>query len=733
MANKKIGEKDIQNISAVISQMGMHSDHLAANFQKAISSGQKLNKEMRELAKKGIENLNKSTVALTKEQEKYIKNVNNLSDIDIKRLHIIQNQIRANNEATTSLRALTAATGGLSAAISALEAGVTFGLSIAFQALMATVGAFITLFNTWNESMRTVTQSMGQLAMSTGATGRQLSEIRDITMSMSQEFANLGGSVLGVEESAEFFGDLIPALRDTRRLSGELANEMLVMTRAFGMSSEQAVGLYRLLDSGSMGSRESVTDFTAEMAAFGESIGMTTGQVIQDFSDSGDFIARFGRDAGDVFRDSAEMAQQFGFQTRQIFEAAQGFNTFQQASQNVNELNAVLGTSLSSFELISERNPAERVEMIRQAIIGTGMAWSDMNDIQTRTIAQTLNMSEQDAARLFRDHVTLEQLRDEQEAAAAEQQRRETARQTAEEQMQEMLAATSTLWRDINRVIEEATVMLAADFGPIFREMQGVAMELVGDFSQWLHQLNQTGRGRELIHEIANGIRIAGHWLVDTVIPGLETVETRAAQISLIFHEIDSVIHTTFSTLLLIPGALNDILHMRMPGSEGSTMGLLLSDITEHGLASESLMGERSRVDAMEQRDAVRQHLGGVSPTTFIESQLASGIPPALVETNMRAMLASLGPSGIQTVEENGIPLSRQIQRATERQQTETPAPLEEETSAAETAPRTARTATSATRTSSPTVVHTVISPTTVTLDSRTVGQILWDASAQGA
>src|SRR5690606_183486 len=118
-----------------------------------------------------------------------------------------------------------------------------------------------------------------------------------------------------------------------------------------------AAELFRLLETGVAGGRKSITDFGGDMIRFANSISANASQLTSDFLAAKDSVAQFGSAGAETFRRAAMMANEFGFETRRIFDMMKGFDTFGQASQNVNQLNAMLGTSLSSFELMMEQDP----------------------------------------------------------------------------------------------------------------------------------------------------------------------------------------------------------------------------------------------------------------------------------------------------------------------------------------------------------------------------------------
>lgn len=710
---KKDNNKDVTNISNVISQMGTNSERLNSQFQEAISSGQKLNKAMTDLAKKGYENVNKALRENQRLQEPYLKNIGRLNEDQIKQLNILQRNEKTLSKGGESLRALTMELGSASAstelfalAVAGAEATVSMGLTVAIQALMAALqlmsgglGLIISLYQNWNELMGQTVQSMSQLALATGATGDQLDQLQGIVGDLSDDFAALGGSVVGIEEAAGFISELSVSLRDTRLLTDELATSMLEMTRVFGLSTDQATDLFRLLESGSTGSHQSLADFGVEMDIFAHSIGALSGQVVQDFANSSDYVARFGRDGVDAFRHAATQAQAFGFEARQIFEMAAQFNTFQQASESVNQLNAMLGTSISSFELISEQDPAARIEMLRQAIMGSGQAWADMDQYQRQAIANSLNLSEQEAARLFDENISYAQLQQEQEAAQAAEEARNIRRETSEQQMADLLARTSSLWDSIDRVIERISYHVSTLLGPLFGEVRGTSLDIFDSIDQWLTRMEESGEAQNFIQGMVNAYERTQNFILGAI-NALGRMRTIVEEIYNYFMPIVNALTTADFPVLR---SLSDM----------ATGGLESLIAPVAGAPSVGGVGASAAIQQAAEGQQRQREASGTA--TSLRTAQASDIGAA-IEREYGSEIENYISNIFN--EEGGNSIINTIAET-----------IEHATSATSTAPVTGKTTTASSSQGSSSQVSIV--PSDVNLDSRTIGQIFWQVSAR--
>ena len=94
-------------------------------------------------------------------------------------------------------------------------------------------------------------------------------------------------------------------------------------------------------------------------------------------------------------------AQATGIAVSELDGLAAKFDTFEGAANAAGRLNAVLGnTHLSVMDLV-HADPAEKFEMIKEAVASAGVAFEDMDRRQKDVIANALNMNTEQASRLF--------------------------------------------------------------------------------------------------------------------------------------------------------------------------------------------------------------------------------------------------------------------------------------------------------------------------------------------
>lgn len=367
------------------------------------------------------------------------------------------------------------------------------------------------LYDTWFNVQSELTRAMGQAAMATGGTTRQINDLRDSASGMRELMFQLNGSMIGWADAAQVASDASNAFRmDTDRLSEAVGEnpfvQILAAQRGLGLGAQQVATLFRTLQTNIDGGNQSIGDFTLGIREFSDSIGANASQITQEFLDSRDALQRFGQDGSRVFREVATYANHFGFETRRILEMASRFDRFGQASQSINQLNSMFGTTISSFELMQERDPVRRIEMITQAIREQGVEWGQMDFAQQQAIADSLGVETSEAARLMQGE-SMEEITRQREQQQQEQEKRELRQIAVQETLMGIVQQTSTYFASasdyINRMVQDVSEAL----GPIFDVIRDSAMESNQYFREWVQSIVRNPEFQEVVHNIADWIR----------------------------------------------------------------------------------------------------------------------------------------------------------------------------------------------------------------------------------
>jgi len=151
---------------------------------------------------------------------------------------------------------------------------------------------------------------------------------------------------------------------------------MQMMSRSFGMTHEQALGVVK------------------DLEQFAVNTGQASAEVVSGFTRASKYLGVFGKRAAKVYKDSSKLARALGMDTNELIDSMKAFDTFDTAAESVAGLNAMLGGSyINTMDMVMERDPAKRMLMLKEALDNSNIAYSDMNEYQREAIANQMNMS----------------------------------------------------------------------------------------------------------------------------------------------------------------------------------------------------------------------------------------------------------------------------------------------------------------------------------------------------
>jgi len=127
------------------------------------------------------------------------------------------------------------------------------------------------------------------------------------------------------------------------------AKSMDYFTRTLGMSGDEAAAA------------------TTRIATMGTTMGTTSKKMVSDFLAVQDRLSIFGKRGEAVFKDLAAQAKAMGLEVNTLTGVAAQFDTFDKAAESSAKLNAVLGTNLSTLQLLNMEDD-ERIHYLRQEI-----------------------------------------------------------------------------------------------------------------------------------------------------------------------------------------------------------------------------------------------------------------------------------------------------------------------------------------------------------------------------
>ena len=158
--------------------------------------------------------------------------------------------------------------------------------------------------------------------------------------------------------------------------SAESVKAMDHFSRAMGMSDQAAA------------------DMTAELALLGKEMGVTSQKMVSDFSSASGRLAMYGDDNIKVFKDLEAQIKATGLEMNTMLGISQQYDSFDKAAESAAKLNSVLGTQLSSLELLNATD-GERITMIRQQVkLSVGGNFDSLDKFTKLHIAEAMGLKD---------------------------------------------------------------------------------------------------------------------------------------------------------------------------------------------------------------------------------------------------------------------------------------------------------------------------------------------------
>ena len=233
-----------------------------------------------------------------------------------------------------------------------------------------------------------------------------------------------------IDDTQKSFGALISNF-SAFRPTAEAANESLLKTTTLlekvGVTADVSTKQIDFLTRAMGMSAEEAQAMTVEIALAADRIGISASKMTSDFAAVSKNLSVYGDQMVDVFMDLEAQAKATGVEVSRLVEIGAQFNTFDKAAEITGKLNSVLGTNLSSLQMIN-LTEAERVKLLRQELRATVGNFDSLDKYTQMYIQQAAGLSSVEEARRLVNASEAEYLsynKQMQERAATQQQLKE--------------------------------------------------------------------------------------------------------------------------------------------------------------------------------------------------------------------------------------------------------------------------------------------------------------------
>ena len=187
-------------------------------------------------------------------------------------------------------------------------------------------------------------------------------------------------------------------------LSDEFANsagEILAFKKGMGLSEEAMSGFATM----AISSGSSLTDTLQEVGNFsiqmGDKFGVSSKLISKDMGEMAADFKNFGTMSTKEMAAASVYARKLGIDVKGLQGVIGQFDDFEGAADSVSQLNQAFGIQLDTMEMMNAENPAERIDMMKNAFHEAGKSIEDMTRQERALLAEQTGLSEEALATAF--------------------------------------------------------------------------------------------------------------------------------------------------------------------------------------------------------------------------------------------------------------------------------------------------------------------------------------------
>ena len=204
--------------------------------------------------------------------------------------------------------------------------------------------------------------------------GVSAEEASSATMALYRSFTDFTLSSARVQAS----------LRETAGIMAELG----VSNESFAQTTQMATKMLGV-------SASQMQNVTTEIATYAQNMQMDIGQMFQQLGQAGPQLAKYGNQGIDTFKRLQHVFKITGLEMNKVLQMTSKFDTFEGAARQAGMLNAALGSNMvNAMELMTETDPVGRFQMLRNAILDTGLTFDKMSYYQKNFYKDALGLSD---------------------------------------------------------------------------------------------------------------------------------------------------------------------------------------------------------------------------------------------------------------------------------------------------------------------------------------------------
>ena len=278
-------------------------------------------------------------------------------------------------------------------------------LAIPFQMFsglvgMATAGGGGT--DALREAMNDLKEEMGDLATGAGAAVMEsFDNLKSSSGALAQSGLSMGkvfgygregmaGMLKAVGEIAKEAGASLDMITDQLAEAGDAA---VMMNKGLGMSNKALAEMMRQAKNSGTSARDEMIEMGSMAIQMGDKFGVSAKSIGKNVSTLIEDVENFGNMSKKQLTATATYMAKLGLEAKDLQGVISKFDDFESAAEGVSQLNQAFGIQLDTMEMMNAQNPAERIDMMRDAFHQAGKSVEDMTRAEKKLMAEQMGLS----------------------------------------------------------------------------------------------------------------------------------------------------------------------------------------------------------------------------------------------------------------------------------------------------------------------------------------------------
>jgi phage-related protein len=225
--------------------------------------------------------------------------------------------------------------------------------------------------------------------------------LNEVIFSASLDTRKFG---VGMEDTVKAAEELYTSFTGFTELSDEAKKDTLTLAAGLQKAGVSASETGKIFDTAlkSFGMNASeAQDLSKELLVTAEELRVPAGQLASDFNSAMSELAKYGPAGVDVFKELAAQAKDAGVEMSTLLGIAGQFDTIEGAVTATSKLNAILGTTMNSMELLNAQED-DRIVLLKKGMEASGQTFDALDRHEKQAIAASLSMSDlNEVSKLF--------------------------------------------------------------------------------------------------------------------------------------------------------------------------------------------------------------------------------------------------------------------------------------------------------------------------------------------